>query len=175
MDAALIDRDELTLAHDQSGGGHDPEVGRVGPALDALVAQVHADVLDVDRRPATVMVEDPRLAPVMRTGSLGLASEQVALQRTSLDGAGGSSHAVAGHVTVDVVCEPAIDSKVTSRGRFSPSPGAEHIVVVSVCSARGCQLTVAQRLSATIMAVRDGKPRLTPIRLRLSPPLVRYV
>ena len=53
--------------------------------------------------------------------------------------------------------------------------GALHNVVASVCCVIGTQLTVAQRESATIMDVLAGKERATPTRLRLSPPLVRYV
>ena len=76
---------------------------------------------------------------------------------------------------VDVLVEPAMDSSVTSFGTVSAPFGALHTVVASVCCVIGTQLTVAQRPSATIMDVLDGKERATPTRLRLSPPLVRYV
>ncbi len=70
---------------------------------------------------------------------------------------------------------PAIDSSVTSLGtRNAPSLPA-HRVVASVCWVMGTQLTVAQRPSATIMEVLEGKERCTPMRLKPSPPLVRYV
>ena len=76
---------------------------------------------------------------------------------------------------VDEVVEPAIDSSVTSFGMDSAPLGALHNVVASVCCVIGTQLTVAQCPSATIMDVVAGKERATPTRLRLSPPLVRYV
>ena len=80
---------------------------------------------------------------------------------------------MAGQSTVDVVVLPAIDSSVTSRGTLSAPPGPSHTVVTSVCWVMGTQLTVAQRPSATIIEVLDGKERSTPMRLRPSPPLVR--
>ena len=68
---------------------------------------------------------------------------------------------------------PAIDSSVTSLGTVSAPAGPSQTVVASVCCVMGTQLTVAQRPSATIMDVVDGKERWTPTRLRPSPPLVR--
>ncbi|MGO8860684.1 MAG: hypothetical protein ACLQRH_07935, partial [Acidimicrobiales bacterium] len=68
-----------------------------------------------------------------------------------------------------------IDSSVTSFGMDSAPPGPLHTVVASVCWVMGTQLTVAQRPSATIMEVLEGKERCTPMRLKPSPPLVRYV
>src|ERR1700722_13169093 len=68
-----------------------------------------------------------------------------------------------------------MDSSVTSFGTVSAPFAALHRVVASVCCMIGTQLTVAQVPSATIMEVLAGKERATPTRLRLSPPLVRYV
>ncbi len=76
---------------------------------------------------------------------------------------------------VEVLVDPAMDSSVTSFGTVSAPFGALQKVVASVCCVIGTQLTVAQRPSATIMEVLAGKERATPTRLRLSPPLVRYV
>ena len=66
---------------------------------------------------------------------------------------------MAGQSTVEVVVVPAMDSSVTSLGIVSAPFGALHTVVASVCWVMGTQLTVAQRPSATIMEVLDGKER----------------
>jgi hypothetical protein len=121
------------------------------------------------------MVDWPKAWPVNSIFSAGLASEHVALQRWPGCAPGGSRYEDAGHVMVDVVVEPAMDSSVTSFGTVSAPSGVLQKVVVSVCCVIGTQLTVAQRPSATIIEVLDGKVRATPTRFKLSPPVVRYV
>ena len=76
-------------------------------------------------------------------------------------------------MTLDVVLVPAIDSSVTNVGAASAPAGPSQTVVTSVCWVIGTQLTVAQRPSATIMVVVDGKERWTPMMLRPSSPVVR--
>ena len=107
--------------------------------------------------------------------SAGLTCVQVAVQRRPGRGPGGSRYVEAGQSTVEVLVEPAMVSLVTCFGTVRAPFGALHTVVASVCCVIGTQLTVAQRPSATIMDVLEGNDRDTPTRLRLSPPVVRYV
>ena len=50
---------------------------------------------------------------------------------------------------------------------------AEQTVVVSVCCSSGSHSMLAQEPSVTITALVEGKARLSPRMLRLSPPLLR--
>src|SRR6516165_4081636 len=123
--------------------------------------------------PPTAIVERPINSPCRPTFSAGLCREQAADQRAPVRAAGGRRYAVDGHSTVEVVSVLAIDSVVTSRGTLRAPSAPAQTFVASVCSMIGTQVTIAQRPSVTIMDVDEGNPRVTPMRLSPSPPVVR--